>query len=96
MVGSCPEGYAAGTDWCVPMPGTTREAVESFGHYLSGWVPSGMYCLGPERPGKRPATTQGWKQLLATSDRRAGSLMETRTYDTWRAQAEAELQRMRW
>jgi hypothetical protein len=60
MVGSCPAGYAAGVDWCVPMPGTTREAVERIGHCPAGWVASGAYCLGPE---KRPATRSLFQML---------------------------------
>ena len=64
MVGSCPPGYAAGVDWCVPLPGTTREAVQWIQHCFPGWEQSGLYCLGPEKPGKRPAMTQGWKELL--------------------------------
>jgi hypothetical protein len=50
MVGSCPAGYASGVDWCVPMPGTTREAVQKIGQCPPGWITSGAYCLGPEKP----------------------------------------------
>jgi len=59
MVGTCPAGYVSGADWCVPMPDTTREAVQRFGQCPSGWVHSGAYCLGPEKP-----QAQGLMQML--------------------------------
>jgi len=59
-VGTCPDGYASGVDWCVPLPGTTRDAVQKIGHCPPGWITSGAYCLGPEQP----AATQGLIQML--------------------------------
>ena len=46
----CPSGYASTAHWCTPMPGTTRQAVrKGLRGCPSSWVPSGGYCLGPER-----------------------------------------------